>query len=128
MGRHRRPYNPVRTRGAIIGHNVRYVLAFRPAGVIIAFVLIGLYFLVFSPLVGQTTAARQERPCANSERIMSAYEKDVIKLLAEIANDLRWLKRRAEEHDRIKKQEQNDLFRRIEETHRGPTKTRETDL
>ena len=38
------PKNPVRTRGAVIGHNVRYVLAFGLAGVIIAFVLIALYF------------------------------------------------------------------------------------
>jgi hypothetical protein len=31
-------------RGGIIGHHVRYVLAFGLAGSIIAFVVIGLYF------------------------------------------------------------------------------------
>ena len=36
--------NTVRTRGAVVGHNVRYVLAVGLAGVIIAFVLIALYF------------------------------------------------------------------------------------
>ena len=34
--------NTVRTRGAVKGHNVRYVLAFGLAGVIIAFTLIAL--------------------------------------------------------------------------------------
>jgi hypothetical protein len=36
--------NTVRTRGAVIGHNVRYVLAFGLAGIIIAFIVIALYF------------------------------------------------------------------------------------
>lgn len=36
--------NTVRTRGAGTGHNVRYVLAFGLAGVIIAFIVIALYF------------------------------------------------------------------------------------
>lgn len=36
--------NTVRTRGAVTGHNVRYVLAFGLAGVIIAFIVIALYF------------------------------------------------------------------------------------
>jgi len=34
----------VRARGGVTGHNVRYVLAFGLAGVIIAFIVIGLYF------------------------------------------------------------------------------------
>lgn len=34
----------VRTRGAVKGHNVRYVLAFGLAGVIIAFIVIALFF------------------------------------------------------------------------------------
>jgi hypothetical protein len=34
----------VRTRGGVTGHNVRYVLAFGLAGVIIAFVVIAMYF------------------------------------------------------------------------------------
>ncbi len=36
--------NAVRTRGALVGLNVRYVLAVGLAGVIIAFLLIALYF------------------------------------------------------------------------------------
>jgi hypothetical protein len=34
----------VMTRGGVIGHNVRYVLAFSLAGVIIAFIVIAIYF------------------------------------------------------------------------------------
>ena len=34
----------VRTRGGVTGHNVRYVLAFGLAGVIIAFIVIAIYF------------------------------------------------------------------------------------
>jgi hypothetical protein len=34
----------VKTRGGVTGHNVRYVLAFGLAGVIIAFILIAMYF------------------------------------------------------------------------------------
>jgi hypothetical protein len=34
----------VKTRGGVTGHNVRYVLAFGLAGVIIAFLLIAFYF------------------------------------------------------------------------------------
>ena len=34
----------IRTRGAVKGHNVRYVLIFGLAGVIIAFIIIALYF------------------------------------------------------------------------------------
>ena len=34
----------VRTRGGVTGHNVRYVLAFGLAGVIIAFIAIAIYF------------------------------------------------------------------------------------
>jgi hypothetical protein len=33
-----------RARGAVTGHHVRYVLAFGLAGIIIAFVALGLYF------------------------------------------------------------------------------------
>jgi hypothetical protein len=36
--------NSVRTRGGVTEHNVRYVLAFGLAGVIIAFVVIAIYF------------------------------------------------------------------------------------
>ena len=36
--------NTFRTRGGVTGHNVRYVLAFGLAGIIIAFVALGLYF------------------------------------------------------------------------------------
>jgi Flp pilus assembly protein TadB len=34
----------VRTRGGVTEHNVRYVLAFGLAGVIIAFIVIAIYF------------------------------------------------------------------------------------
>jgi hypothetical protein len=36
--------NTVRTRGGVTEHNVRYVLAFGLAGVIIAFIVIAIYF------------------------------------------------------------------------------------
>jgi hypothetical protein len=36
--------SPIRTRGGVTGHNVRYVLAFGLAGIIIAFTVIGLSF------------------------------------------------------------------------------------
>jgi hypothetical protein len=40
-----RPAKPtVKTRGGVTGHNVRYVLAFGLAGVIIAFIIIAMYF------------------------------------------------------------------------------------
>ena len=35
--------NSIRSRGAVKGHNVRYVLAFGLAGVIIAFIVVALY-------------------------------------------------------------------------------------
>ena len=53
---------------------------------------------------------------------MSEYEADMIKLIRQIADDTRWLRRHAEERDRIQKQEDEDLLRQIEKTHRGPTK------
>jgi hypothetical protein len=34
----------VKSRGGVIGHNVQYVLAFGLAGVIIAFIVIAMYF------------------------------------------------------------------------------------
>ena len=36
--------NTVRTRGGVTRHNVRYVLGFGLAGVIIAFIVIAIYF------------------------------------------------------------------------------------
>jgi hypothetical protein len=33
-----------KARSGVTGHNVRYVLAFGEAGVIVAFLIIGLYF------------------------------------------------------------------------------------
>jgi hypothetical protein len=36
--------NTVRTRGGVTGHNVRYVLGFGLAGVIVAFLAIWIYF------------------------------------------------------------------------------------
>ena len=36
--------NSIRARGAVKGHNVRYVLTFGLAGVIIAFIIVALFF------------------------------------------------------------------------------------
>jgi hypothetical protein len=55
---------------------------------------------------------------------MSEYEAEMRKLIAQIADDVRWLRRRAEERDRVQKQEDEDLLRQIEKTHRAPTKKR----
>jgi hypothetical protein len=55
---------------------------------------------------------------------MSEYETDMIKLVKQIAEDIRWLRQRAEERDRIKKRDDQELLKRIEQTHRGPKKTR----
>ena len=52
---------------------------------------------------------------------MSQYEADVIKLLTQIAEDLRWIRVSLEERDRIRQEENEDLLKRIEKTHRGPT-------
>jgi len=45
-GSHEQPVvkNPVRARGAVRGHNVRYVLAISLIGTIVAFVIIAIYF------------------------------------------------------------------------------------
>ena len=53
---------------------------------------------------------------------MSEYENDMMKLIKQIAEDIRWLRQRAEERDRIKKQDDQKLLERIEQTHRGPQK------
>ena len=53
---------------------------------------------------------------------MSEYENDMMKLIKQIAEDIRWLRQRAEERDRIKKQDDQELLERIEQTHRGPQK------
>jgi hypothetical protein len=52
---------------------------------------------------------------------MSHFESEVINLLGQIADDLRWLRRRAEERDRKQQEENEDLLKRIQNTHRGPT-------
>jgi hypothetical protein len=54
---------------------------------------------------------------------MSEYETNMIKLIKQIAEDIRWLRQRAEERDRIKKQNDQELLERIEQTHRGPQKS-----
>ena len=54
---------------------------------------------------------------------MSEYETDMIKLLEQIAVDIHWLRLRAEERDRLQKQEDQELLKRIELPHRGPKKT-----
>jgi hypothetical protein len=53
---------------------------------------------------------------------MSEYERDIVKLVKQIAEDLRWLRHRTEERDRKKQLEDEQLLERIEKTHRGPTK------
>ena len=55
---------------------------------------------------------------------MSEYETDMIKLVKQIAEDIRWLRQRTEERDRIKMKDDQELLERIEQTHRGPQKTR----
>jgi hypothetical protein len=52
---------------------------------------------------------------------MSQYEADVIKLLTQIIDELRRIKISLEERDRLQQEEKEDLLKRIEETHRGPT-------
>ena len=54
---------------------------------------------------------------------MPEYETDLIKLMEQIAEDIRWLRRRAEERDRLRQQDDEELLKRIELTHRGPKKT-----
>jgi hypothetical protein len=51
---------------------------------------------------------------------MSQYETDVIKLLAQIADDLRRIRISLEERERIQQEENEDLRKSIEKTHRGP--------
>ena len=52
---------------------------------------------------------------------MSQYEADVIKLLTQIVEDLRCIRVSLEERDRIRQEENEDLLKGIEKTHRGPT-------
>jgi hypothetical protein len=51
---------------------------------------------------------------------MSQYESDVIKLLTQIVEDLRWIRISLQERDRIQQEENEDLLKRMEKTHRGP--------
>jgi hypothetical protein len=52
---------------------------------------------------------------------MSQYEADVINLLTQIVEELRRIRISLEERDRMQQEENDDLFKRIEKTHRGPT-------
>ena len=54
-------------------------------------------------------------------KYMSQYEADMMKLLTQIVEDLRWIRVSLEERDRIRQEENEDLLKRIEKTHRGPT-------
>jgi hypothetical protein len=54
---------------------------------------------------------------------MSEHETNMIRLIQQIAEDIRWLRLRAEEADRMKKQDDQELLERIEQTHRGPQKS-----
>ena len=50
-------------------------------------------------------------------------ETDMIKLVKQMSKDIRWLRRRAEERDRMKKRDDQQLLKQIDQTHRGPNKT-----
>jgi hypothetical protein len=52
---------------------------------------------------------------------MSQYEADVIKLLTQIVDELQRIRISLEERDRMQEEENKDLLKRIEKTHRGPT-------
>ena len=52
---------------------------------------------------------------------MSQYEADVIKLLTQIVEELRHIRSSLEERDRMQQEDNEDLLKRIEKTHRGPT-------
>jgi hypothetical protein len=54
---------------------------------------------------------------------MPEYETEIIKLMKQIAEDIHWLRQRQEERDRLQKQDDEELLKRIEQTHRGPKKT-----
>jgi hypothetical protein len=50
-------------------------------------------------------------------------ETDMIKLVKQMAKDIRWLRRRAEERDRMKRRDDQQLLKQIDQAHRGPNKT-----
>jgi len=50
---------------------------------------------------------------------MSQYE--ALKLLTQIVEELRHIRVSLEERDRMQQEENEDLLKRIEKTHRGPT-------
>lgn len=52
---------------------------------------------------------------------MSKYEADVIKLLNEILDELRRIRITLEDRDRLQQEQNDDLLKRIEKTHRGPS-------
>jgi hypothetical protein len=53
---------------------------------------------------------------------MSQNETDMMKLIKQVAEDIRWLRQRAEKRDQIQKQDDLELLKLIEQTHRGPKK------
>jgi len=60
-------------------------------------------------------------PNPDSDAYTSQYEADVIKLLTQIVEELRRIRVSLEERDRMQQEENEDLLKRIEKTHRGPT-------
>ena len=60
-------------------------------------------------------------PNPDSDAYTSQYEADVIKLLTQIVEELRHIWVNLEERDRMQQEENEDLLKRIEKTHRGPT-------
>ena len=52
---------------------------------------------------------------------MSQYEADVIELLKQIVDELQRIRLSLEDRDRMHQEENEDLLKRIEKTHRGPT-------
>jgi hypothetical protein len=53
---------------------------------------------------------------------MSENETDMTRLIEQIAEDVRWLRQRAEERDQIQRKNDLELLKLIEQTHRGPKK------
>ena len=60
-------------------------------------------------------------PNPDSDAYMSQYEAHVIQLLTQIVEELRHIRVSLEERDRMQQEENEDLLKRIEKTHRGPT-------
>jgi hypothetical protein len=56
-----------------------------------------------------------------NQNYTSQYEADVIKLLTQIVDELQRIRISVEERERMQQEEDEDLLKRIEKTHRNPT-------